>query len=130
MRRPRALTYVFAALVAFALVAIGVTAWFAVTGGGSSTDTAGQPLTAGGMSSTVDIRGFKYQPGNLQVRSGATVTFRNFDGAPHTATARDGSWDTDTLGKGDAKTLTFGTLGDYPYFCTIHPAMKAVLHVQ
>ena len=125
-----AISLALGALVAFLIFAIAVTAWVAVTGGGSSTDTSAAPLTVGGQTNTVEIRGFKYAPGNLQVPAGATVTFHNFDGAPHTATARDGSWNTDTLEQGDEKTLTFDKPGDYAYFCTIHPGMKAILHVR
>ena len=44
---------------------------------------------------------------------------------PHTATAKDGSWDTGILNKGDTKTITFDKAGDYQYYCKVHPNMIA-----
>lgn len=100
----------------------------AACGGGS--DTSSATVTVGGMTNTIDIRGFKFEPGNLQVPVGARITWKNFDGAPHTATAKDKSWNTGDLGKGEEKTLTFGTAGVYLYDCTIHPTMKARIQVR
>ena len=79
---------------------------FVACGGGGS-DTSSATVTVGGMTNTIDIRGFKFAPGNLQVPVGARVTWKNFDGAPHTATAKDKSWNTGDISKGDDKTLTF-----------------------
>jgi plastocyanin len=41
----------------------------------------------------VSISGMKFNPANLEVAAGDTVTFTNQDSAPHTATANDGSFD-------------------------------------
>jgi len=97
-------------------------------GGGRNTSNA--PLTTGGAMASVEIRDFTYTPGNLQVPVGAKVTFTNYDSAPHTATDRGGGWDTGTLNKDDAATLTFDKSGDYDYYCKIHPDMKARLTVR
>jgi plastocyanin len=101
---------------------------FAACGGGS--DTSSATVTVGGITNTIDIRGFKYAPGNLQVPVGARITWKNFDGAPHTATAKDKSWNTGDISKGQEKTLTFDKVGDYLYYCTIHPTMKARIQVR
>ncbi|HEY7801319.1 MAG TPA: cupredoxin family copper-binding protein [Dehalococcoidia bacterium] len=112
------------ALVAAAALVLA----FAACGGGS--DTSSATVTVGGITNTIDIRGFKYAPGNLQVPVGARITWKNFDGAPHTATAKDKSWNTGDISKGEEKTLTFDKVGDYLYYCTIHPTMKARIQVR
>lgn len=97
-------------------------------GGGANTSNA--PLSVGGAAESIAIRDFAFAPGNVQVPVGATVTWTNYDDAPHSATARDGSWDTGILNKGESNTLTFGTAGDYTYYCTVHPSMVARLQVR
>jgi plastocyanin len=97
---------------------------------GSGTNTSSAPLSVGGKSEDVTIRNFTFTPGNLQVPVGATVTWTNEDSAPHSATARDGSWDTGILGQGETKSITFDKAGVYEYYCTVHPSMVARLTVQ
>jgi plastocyanin len=77
----------------------------------------------------VSIANFKFDPAEISIAAGDTVTFTNADGAPHTATADDKSFDTGRLNKGASASLTFGTAGDYAYHCMFHPNMKAVVHV-
>jgi plastocyanin len=49
--------------------------------------------------------------------------------APHTATARDGSFDSGFLSTGDGFSRTFNAPGTIEYFCTIHPAMTGTVIV-
>ncbi len=112
-----------------ALIVLAILVLMIVACGGGS-DTSSATVTVGGMTNTIDIRGFRYAPGNLQVPIGARITWKNFDGAPHTATAKDKSWNTGDLSKGDEKTLTFDKAGDYLYDCTIHPTMNARIQVR
>lgn len=79
---------------------------------------------------TVDIRGFEYFPRDLTIKAGASVTWTNHDNVPHNATDEDGSWETDTLREDDSRTLEFPEPGQYEYYCTIHPNMKAKLTVR
>jgi len=97
---------------------------------GGGTNTSNATPSVGTTNETVDMRDFAFVPGNLQVPVGATVKFVNDDAAPHTATARDGSWDTGMLNQGESKTITFDKSGDYEYYCTVHPAMIARLTVR
>ena len=82
-----------------------------------------------GGAKTVEISGFKFSPANLSVKAGDTVQFVNMDGAPHTATAKDGSFDTGRLGKGQSKAVTFSKKGTFDYFCAVHPNMKGKITV-
>ncbi len=97
---------------------------------GGGTNTSNAPLSVGSAAESIAIRDFAFAPGNVQVPVGATVTWTNYDDAPHSATARDGSWDTGILSKGESKALTFGKAGDYTYYCTVHPSMVARLQVR
>lgn len=71
----------------------------------------------------VTIQGMKFSPANIEIKAGDTITFTNKDSAPHTATAKDGSFDTGRLGKGESATVTVGA-GSHDYICEIHPMMK------
>ncbi|MEL6958275.1 MAG: cupredoxin family copper-binding protein [Pseudomonadota bacterium] len=77
----------------------------------------------------VNIEGFAFNPGTVEITAGHGVTFVNMDNAPHTATADNGSFDTGRLGRGQEATLTFQTPGTYTYFCAVHPSMKGTIIV-
>jgi plastocyanin len=72
----------------------------------------------------VEIKGMKFNPAKLDVAVGDTVTFTNADGAPHTGTALDGSFDTGRLNKGQSGTVTISAAGTHDYKCAIHTSMK------
>lgn len=97
---------------------------------GGGTDSSNATPTVGGRAETVSIRDFTFSPGNVTVPVGASVTWTNYDDAPHSATAKDGSWTTGILNKGETKTITFDKPGDYAYYCTVHPNMVARLQVR
>ena len=78
---------------------------------------------------TVAIKGFKFSPATLTIKVGDSVVFTNEDGAPHTATADNGAFDTGRLGKGESKSVKFTEAGNFTYFCGVHPAMKAEIIV-
>lgn len=75
----------------------------------------------------VTISNFKFEPANIEVAAGDTVTFTNKDSAPHTATALDGSFDTGRLNKDQSATITISDAGDINYKCNFHGAMKGVI---
>ena len=97
---------------------------------GGGTNSSNAPLTAGSKTESVAIRDFAFAPGNLEVPVGATVTWTNYDDLPHTATAKDESWDTGILNKGDTKTISFDKAGEFEYYCKVHPNMIARLTVR
>ncbi len=92
-------------------------------------DTSRETLTTGGARNEIDIRDFAFRPGNLRVPVGATVTWTNADGAPHTATNTGGRWDTGRLNQGKSVSITFTEPGEYLYVCEYHSEMKARLVV-
>lgn len=76
----------------------------------------------------VAIQGMKFKPAELTVAVGDTVTFTNMDSAPHTGSAKDGSFDTGKLSKGQSATVTVAVAGDIAFFCKVHPNMKGMIH--
>ena len=89
-------------------------------GGGGSPQTTGSASGFG----TVTISDFRFEPTTLNVTVGTTVRWTNGDGAPHTATAKDGRFDTGRLDKGDSGVITFKTPGIFEYKCSFHPSME------
>lgn len=79
---------------------------------------------------TVTIRNFAFEPSVINISEGDTVLFVNEDGAPHTATAASGEFNTAQLGTGDSGSVTIAEAGTYEYFCSIHPAMKGTVVVE
>lgn len=75
-------------------------------------------------SNAVTIQNFAYQPANIQVKVGTTVTWTNSDVAPHTVTFRDGSLTSSgILRQGDTYSYTFTKVGTFSYYCAIHTYM-------
>jgi plastocyanin len=80
----------------------------------------------------------KWQPANVTVAPGGTVTFKIVGGTPHPVgsgpapPSDDGKFDTagcqaDKLrGNGASCTVRFEKAGTYPYFCTLHYAAGMV----
>ena len=108
-------------------------------GGATTTETESTAPEQGGNASApsgdavrsakVEIVEFTYEPDPVTIEEGGKVTWINRDSAPHTATADDGSFDTETLEEGKLKSETFKEAGNYPYFCEIHPDMRGTVEV-
>jgi plastocyanin len=86
----------------------------------------GGPQTTGSASGSGDvtISDFRFQPTTMNVTIGTTIKWTNGDSAPHTATAKDGSFDTGRLDKGDSGEITFNTTGSFEYKCSFHTSME------
>jgi plastocyanin len=78
----------------------------------------------------IEIADFTFQPRELILNVGDTVVWVNSDIAPHTATARDGSWHTGTLNRGEETAIVFPSPDHFDYLCQFHPMMKAHLIVK
>jgi plastocyanin len=79
---------------------------------------------------TVSIQDFSFDPGQITVPPGTTVTWTNEGPSPHTTTADDGSWDSGELQQGEDFSFTFDEPGTYTYHCSIHPDMTASVKVS
>lgn len=77
---------------------------------------------------TVIIQDFKYQPAEITIQSGETVTWINKDSVKHTATGD--SFDSGLFGKDESFQQTFDEAGTYDYICTPHPYMEGRVIVE
>ena len=77
----------------------------------------------------VTIADFHFTPPSTTVHVGDTITWTNDGPSSHTATARDGSFDTGTLSKGQTASHTFTKPGTFAYVCSIHPFMHGTITV-
>jgi len=97
-------------------------------GGGLAARAAGTTVTmvdgSGDPTTT-----WKFDPADVTVSAGSTVTWQNKGQQPHTITADDGSFTSDYISPGATWQHTFATAGTYAYHCTPHPWMKGVVHV-
>lgn len=92
--------------------------------------TATEPIEVAEGDQAVEIVEFLYEPEAMTVASGTTITWSNQDKAPHTATARDESFDTGTLKRGDSAEVTLDQPGTYDYYCRFHQFMNATITVE
>lgn len=82
-----------------------------------------------GKKASVRIIDLDFDPREVTVVQHATVTWTNAGLAPHTVTARDGSWTSDLLQQRDQYLHVFDTVGRFEYYCTLHPKMVATIVV-
>lgn len=78
---------------------------------------------------TVSIRDFSFQPAQLSVEPGTTVTWTNEGNEPHTVTADNGLFDSGVLYPGDSYSVQFDGMGTLSYYCTLHPSMTGGITV-
>jgi plastocyanin len=129
--------YLAASLLAIlSLVAIGASANLSVF---AQSDKV-QATIVPGASTLTDTA---YSPNPIQAKVGQTVVWTNDDSAFHTVTsgsvgAADAgkAFDSGLAGptaltaKGKTFEHKFDTAGEYPYFCTLHPAMVGTVTVK
>lgn len=108
-------------------------------GGGSAstteqTDTGAPPADAGGDAVAVDIPDISFEPKNVTVEAGTTVTWTNSDDVPHTVTKTGGpgpEFDSGNLDPGGSEfEQTFEQKGTIDYVCTIHPGQEGSVTVE
>ena len=78
------------------------------------------------------IENFTFSPSDITVTAGTKVTWINKDEAPHTATSTspDKKFNSGGLDTDDRFSFVFNDKGVYPYFCALHPQMKATIKVK
>ena len=96
--------------------------------GGYPTTSAQQGTPVTGVTK-VTIQNFAYQPANIQVRVGTTITWTNQDNVPHSITFKNGMKDSGLLAYRQSFSYTFNTPGTYQYYCTVHPYMVGTVTV-
>ncbi len=69
---------------------------------------------------TIVMKDYEFDPQEITVSTGTTITWVNQGKKKHSATADDDSFDTDLIDPGGSKSITFDKPGTYPYYCTLH----------
>jgi plastocyanin len=103
------------------------------------TDTGAAPPAdeggggGGGEAVTVDIPAIEFDPAEVTVAAGTTITWTNSDDLPHTVTKEGGpgeDFDSGDLAPGDEFEQTFTEPGTVDYVCTIHPGQAGTVTVE
>ena len=77
---------------------------------------------------TISVSNFKYEPADVTITPGQTVTFA-FLGGTHTATADDGAWSSGEKSGGENFAFTFDQPGTFAFHCEIHASMQGTITV-
>jgi plastocyanin len=77
----------------------------------------------------IHIDNFTFEPKELTVKVGTTVTWTNRDDIPHTVVCA-GKFRSKTMDTDGTFSFTFTAAGDYKYFCSLHPHMTGMVKVE
>jgi plastocyanin len=97
--------------------------------GANTTSGSGGGAAAGGGASVV-AADLAFNPAELTVAVGETITFTNNDGFAHTFTADNGEFDSDNVDSGGTFEFTPEAAGEIPFHCKIHSNMKGTITVE
>jgi plastocyanin len=89
---------------------------------------AGSPTWAADIQ--VKIDNFTFNPQQITVKAGDTVTWTNHDDIPHTVTSKTLLFRSKAVDTDDKFSFTFAKPGSYPYFCSLHPHMTGSIVVE
>lgn len=78
----------------------------------------------------VTIGNFTFKSQVMTVKPGTTVTWTNADDIPHTVTSSSGVFKSKVLDSGDKFSFTFAKVGQFGYFCSLHPHMTGTVIVK
>ena len=76
-----------------------------------------------------DLLSWRYDPAEITIPAGTTVTWVNQGSTPVTVTSPDGLFDSDQVLPGASFSLVFDTPGTFRYFCVPYPHMKGAVVV-
>ena len=114
-------------------------------GGDDDADTASTPAEAPAAESTassaappadgnaveIGMKGLMFEPKDVTVKVGTTVTWKNLEDIPHNVVAEKGAdFESDTFGKDGTYEFKAEKPGSVKYVCTIHPGMEGTLSVE
>ena len=83
-----------------------------------------------GAVATVGMDHTTFNPSEITVAPGTTVTWVNNEAMPHNVADSNKGFRSKTLVKDDKFSFTFTTAGEYDYLCLIHPNMKGKVIVK
>jgi plastocyanin len=86
--------------------------------------------TPAAESVTVRIDGMRFNPRNITVKPGTTVTWVHGSQMPHTISGNADGMRSGTLYNGQKYSHTFKATGRYSYVCDLHPSMTGSVVVE
>jgi plastocyanin len=86
-------------------------------------------VTAQEQNVAIPIRDNVYDPPEITVPAGTTVTWTNLGVDLHTVTSVAGQFDSAGLMPGDMYAFTFAEPGEYRYLCMIHDNQDGIIRV-
>jgi amicyanin len=131
MRRFRLLGFYvagLAALIGLAVWAVSIRRLAADAGAPQAREISPEAPSALGQARSpvnASIANFVFEPKELVVTVGTTVTWVNADDVPHmvTSTASPPLFSSQALDTNDTFSFVFKTAGTYDYYCKLHPTM-------
>ena len=78
----------------------------------------------------IRIQSFTFVPAEVTVAAGDTIVWSNSDFVPHSATARDTSWDSKSIAANQSWKLAARGAGRHDYYCVFHPNMRGTIVVR
>ena len=78
----------------------------------------------------VQIRNFMFEPMEVKIRAGATVTWVNRDDEAHTVVSDPGLFRSGALDTDMSFAFKFDRRGTYHVLCSLHPQMSATIVVE
>ncbi len=84
------------------------------------------------MAATIEVKidNFTFNPQQVTVKAGDTVTWVNHDDIPHTVTSKTLVFRSKAMDTDDKFSFTFATPGSFAYFCSLHPHMTGTIVVE
>jgi plastocyanin len=123
-----------------ACLALGLAACGGDDDSGGSGGSGGQPAESsgsGGGGTSVSLENIQFNPKDLTIKAGQTVTFTNKESIPHDVHKTSGPGDDFSSGdpggmqQGDTFKVTLDKSGTYDYVCEVHkPGMAGTITVK
>lgn len=82
------------------------------------------------QAASVDIVDLDFEPQEIEIAVGGTVTWENTGEVAHTVTSRSAGFDSGSMSPGDTFTLTPDASGTISYFCQFHSSMQGTIVVS
>ena len=90
----------------------------ALAGCGGAPAAASEPVV---QTTRVELpKSYRFDPANIQVKAGDTVTWHNGDNFTHSVQVLKEGFTMVNLPPGESGTITFAQPGEYDYVCTYH----------
>ena len=97
--------------------------------GSAAPSNGASPAGPATGATSVSIVDFAFDPIDVTVAAGSTVTWTNAGASTHTVKWSDGTPESTGLANGATYERTFDAAGTYPYVCGIHGSMHGTVTV-